>query len=244
MNGGNNAFKFPRRRQAGVLAAIHDTREIEGRCRAGTRPWNVRRCSVLSTRMLTIGCAALTLLFSLADGSHARPLRAGRESAPEASCHRVKRGDTLFSISRKYHVPVDELRRINGLDADTTLRAGYTVRLPRRESPKAREAAAPESDRILFRWPLRSVIEFTRDGGDGVRPIGIIITGRPGAPVLSSAQGIVQRIGEMRGYGRYVIVRHESNYLTVYSNLGAVQVRQNQRIPQGRQIGTVDRDEP
>jgi len=62
--------------------------------------------------------------------------------------------------------------------------------------------------------------------------------------VLSSAQGIVQRIGEMRGYGRYVIVRHESNYLTVYSNLGAVQVRQNQRIPQGRQIGTVDRDEP
>jgi murein DD-endopeptidase MepM/ murein hydrolase activator NlpD len=107
----------------------------------------------------------------------------------------VKRGDTLFSISRKYHVPVDELRRINNLDAGTALRAGYMVRLPRREGPKAREAAAPEADRILFRG---------RSERDRVHPrrrrrrkaYRHYHHRAPGAPVLSSAQGIVQRIGE------------------------------------------------
>lgn len=38
---------------------------------------------------------------------------------PEPEHHSVEKGDTLYSISRKYGVSVDELKSINGLDSNT-----------------------------------------------------------------------------------------------------------------------------
>ncbi len=44
--------------------------------------------------------------------------------------HEVQRGDTLFSISRKYGVPVDALRDANQLDDADAIHAGTTLVIP------------------------------------------------------------------------------------------------------------------
>jgi membrane-bound lytic murein transglycosylase D len=54
-----------------------------------------------------------------ARGSHAR-----------GATHRVRRGETLTGIARRYHVSVRSLRRVNGLAVQQTLRAGMRLRIP------------------------------------------------------------------------------------------------------------------
>ena len=46
-----------------------------------------------------------------------------------SSYHRVKSGETLYSISRRYNTSVSELKRVNGLTSDS-IRSGQSLRLP------------------------------------------------------------------------------------------------------------------
>jgi len=62
--------------------------------------------------------------------------------------------------------------------------------------------------------------------------------GRSGAPVLSSARGVVEKIGTMRGFGHYVIIKHERHYLTVYSRMSGINVSEGDTVGRGRMIGT------
>ncbi len=156
--------------------------------------------------------------------------------------YRVKRGDTLFSIARKFHVSVNTIRRTNNIRQGSTLYSGQRLRIPSQEKSRiARTAGSSRTQRRpRFSWPLTSILTIRRDSLDGVRPIGIIITGRPGANVQCSAMGTVKKIGMMRGYGRYVIVKHGTSYLTVYANLAQISVQEGQRVPRGRTIGRIN----
>lgn len=42
--------------------------------------------------------------------------------------HKIKSGDTLGSISRKYHVSIDKLCSLNGIKRTTVLRIGQVLR--------------------------------------------------------------------------------------------------------------------
>ncbi len=175
--------------------------------------------------------------------------RSGRSSTERAArqksghiTYRTKRGDTLYSISRRFHVAVQKIRRANGIRHDNTLYTGQRLKIPKKELSDNNTTAATADTRGMprFRWPLSRILTIQRDSLDGVRPIGIIITGRPGANVQCSAPGTVKKIGIMRGYGKYVIVRHRSSYLSVYANLAHITVQEGQQVPQGRTIGRID----
>jgi LysM repeat protein len=64
------------------------------------------------------------------------PIRSTKVSGPaekatksgKAINHKVQKGDTLASLSRKYGIPVTEIRNINGLKSDT-LKIGQTLQL-------------------------------------------------------------------------------------------------------------------
>ncbi|MDE1171333.1 MAG: LysM peptidoglycan-binding domain-containing protein [Verrucomicrobium sp.] len=54
--------------------------------------------------------------------------------------HRVAKGETLFSIAKRYQLPVADLREANGYQGTPTLRVGQVVKLP---SARAVAVAAP-----------------------------------------------------------------------------------------------------
>src|SRR3954470_3481170 len=53
----------------------------------------------------------------------------GRHAARIAT-HRVRSGETLIGIARRYRVSLTALRRVNALPAEYTLRAGKRLRIP------------------------------------------------------------------------------------------------------------------
>ena len=57
--------------------------------------------------------------------------------------HVVNRGDTLMSIAHRNHVPVAELAKANGIDANSKLKLGQKINVPGAKSAAAPVAAPP-----------------------------------------------------------------------------------------------------
>jgi septal ring factor EnvC (AmiA/AmiB activator) len=74
-----------------------------------------------------------------------------------------------------------------------------------------------------------------------VRNNGIEIETVAGNEARAVFDGVVSRIFILPGYNSSVIVRH-GNYLTLYSNLGSVGVRQGDRVKTGQSLGVIFTD--
>ncbi len=166
----------------------------------------------------------------------------------------VKKGDTLFRIAQNNKVTVREISDLNKLDDRSRIYAGMKLRIPlkgngdnnQKKSIIKNKASSVTSaggvQKFKFLWPMKKVDNFKRDGNESVKPIGIIITGPPRAEVFASEAGVVMRTGYMRGFGRYVVVNHGERYLTVYSNLLVVNVKEGDRLRKGAGIGLISED--
>lgn len=62
--------------------------------------------------------------------SYTPPVPSSPPVSSGGSSHTVASGDTLWGLSRKYSVSVDEIRQANGLTSDTIV-TGQTLNIPR-----------------------------------------------------------------------------------------------------------------
>ena len=73
---------------------------------------------------------------------------------------------------------------------------------------------------------------------------GIEITGKLGQPVFSSAAGKVVYSGSsLRGYGKLIIIKHNSTYLSAYAHNDKLLVKEGQMVAKGQmiaQMGSTD----
>ena len=49
---------------------------------------------------------------------------------PKVPVHTVQRGDTLFSIARKYHTPLQDLMKLNGITPTDIIKPGQILKIP------------------------------------------------------------------------------------------------------------------
>lgn len=183
----------------------------------------------------------------------------------EFRTHKVQKGENLYRISLKYGTTMDEIVKINNLKNENSIFAGMTLKIPAAKNTSAKiqsskdvsnaKTAAvknpakavvtqtkPSGKKENFSWPIKNVISCQQDGFDGVKAIGLIIKGPAGSTVHCSAGGVVQRVGYMRGYGNFVLVKHPGDYFTIYSYLENIVVKQGQVIGKGTLLGRVDSD--
>jgi LysM repeat protein len=157
--------------------------------------------------------------------------------------YKVVKGDNLSKISDKFNVPVSELLKINKIKNNDKIQLGMLIKIPDKKIPIISGSSNQYrsiSEAPRFIWPMKSVYSAKRDGQDGVKPIGIIITGNSENCVLSSADGIIKKIGHMRGFGNYIIIKHVNKYLTIYSNLKKIEVTEGDRIKSGELLGKIE----
>ena len=169
--------------------------------------------------------------------------------------HTVKRGDTLYSISRSTGVSVRTLARLNGLRPPYRIFPGQKLRLsgravaarsaPRRSQARPKAPAKPSASRaptsqaggVTWRWPTSSRV-VNEYGGTNK---GLDFSVQPGTQVLSAADGEVVYAGAgLAGFERLVIVRHNAEYLSAYSINQPVIVKEKQRIKGGQPIAAIN----
>ena len=68
---------------------------------------------------------------------------------------------------------------------------------------------------------------------------GIDIEAPQGSKVLATADGVVEFAGWYGDYGKTVIIRHPSGYLTLYGHLSQIDVKEGQKVKAGDVVGRV-----
>ena len=70
---------------------------------------------------------------------------------------------------------------------------------------------------------------------------GIDFAARKGTPIYAAGDGIIERANFYGGYGRYIRIRHNSQYKTAYAHLSkfAKKIKKNAKVKQGDIIGYV-----
>ena len=68
---------------------------------------------------------------------------------------------------------------------------------------------------------------------------GVVIRAPSGAPVQAVADGVVIYDSWLRGYGRFLILQHDSGFYTLYAHLGDVLVENGTLVQAGDQIALV-----
>lgn len=90
-----------------------------------------------------------------------------------------------------------------------------------------------------FLWPLRGeILSDFGPKGTGQRNDGINILAARGAPVRASSAGEVVYAGDqVPGFGNLVLIKHPDGWVTAYAHLSNVDVKIQQKVLQGQQIG-------
>lgn len=100
-------------------------------------------------------------------------------------------------------------------------------------------------DDIPWAWPTPPT-DTVVAGFDEQRNKGLDIAGKPGDPVLASADGRVVYAGAgLRGYGNLIILKHNNTFLSAYAHNQLLLVKEDQTVRKGQKIaemGSSDAD--
>lgn len=178
-------------------------------------------------------------------------------------------GDTLYSISRKYSVPVNDLAVMNKLSAPFTLSVGQKLKVPNLGTANVKGAAQAEKTATVtptktetkkissdpskklptitarssskFAWPVRGkILSGYGAKSSGLFNDGINIGAAQGTAVKAAENGVVAYAGnEVKGMGNLIIIQHASGWMTVYAHMDSLDVKRGVRVSVGQKIGTV-----
>ncbi len=106
----------------------------------------------------------------------------------------------------------------------------------------AKNLAAIEAD-SKWNWPTVGKIVREFDLAE-INRQGVDIDAGPGAGVQAAADGEVVYSGkDLASYGNLVILRHDDNYLTAYSKVNDIIVKENQKVRAGDVIAILGSDQ-
>jgi murein DD-endopeptidase MepM/ murein hydrolase activator NlpD len=108
-------------------------------------------------------------------------------------------------------------------------------------TPAPTDAQVSQAGKGKFQWPLRGEIlsDFGARPGNQHND-GIDIQAEAGATVRAAAEGDVIYAGDqVPGFGNLVLIKHADGWATAYAHLSRIDVKNQQKVTQGQQIGQV-----
>jgi murein DD-endopeptidase MepM/ murein hydrolase activator NlpD len=151
----------------------------------------------------------------------------------------IKKGETLWQISKKYKIPIDEICKLNNIKNISKVKAGSKIYLPSCLQEKSTENE--EKINITLRLPVSG--EIVKDFGIGdniVKLNGIELKSKNCQDVFASATGIVKYAGFLKGYGKIIIIHHPGKISTVYAYLDEIFVKPEENVYTGKRIGKLN----
>ena len=163
----------------------------------------------------------------------------------------IRKGDR-FSVIYESISHLGKVVRTGRILAAEFVNDGHTYRVVWFEGSDGKSGYYTADGKNIRKTFLRSPLEFSRvTSGFGSRfhPVlkerrahrGVDFGAPIGTRVRATGDGIVEVAGRQGGYGNLVILRHQSQYQTVYGHLNgfAASVRKGTRVSQGDVIGYV-----
>ena len=195
----------------------------------------------------------------ISDVATVRPQAAGSVTANTGggyASYRVVRGDTFYSIARKFSVTEKQIRDANSLPDKYMLREGDSLMIPQKAGTvaaagnpavaagpvpqvktetRAPDVKAPDSS---VSWPI-AARELNYMTG---KLSGVVLTGARAEPVKSLTWGTILSAGPYRGFGQVAIIQVEGGYLYVYGGCESLSVKEGDKVGPGTELGKLGVD--
>ncbi len=194
---------------------------------------------------------------------HRGPVLPDSSSKANGVYHTVQKGQTLWRISKTYQVSMQDVAELNNITDHSQIKVGDRLFIPgavkqlpvestagtvaqppsqpgsTRPPAEAPEPAAPviEKNVGMFIWPIIGPLSKRFGIHGGMKHDGIDIKGASEANIMASRAGKVIFSAVLEGYGNTIIVQHDSNFVTVYANLGENMVARDQQVKQSQVLG-------
>lgn len=164
----------------------------------------------------------------------------------------VQKGDTFWHIAQINDITVDELKKMNNLSSETTLKVGQKLKIPATivdttkttptelpdlTSSDPRNYSDKKGDSTLV-WPVKtSSVTYTKGKVGGVQ-----LSASKNEAVTAIRAGTVMYCGNYRGYGQVVFVQSKTGHVYAYAGLGSIKVTKGQYVVFGDTLGTAGVD--
>lgn len=174
--------------------------------------------------------------------------RAVRESPAASATYRVRGGDTLFAIARRYGTTVRAIAEANHLASTHRLKVGQRLTVPLASgggTAPARELTTTQSTLTTtatargFIWPARGLLTSRYGWRYRRHHDGIDLAAPHGSPIYAARAGRVAFAGWYYGYGRAVIIDHGEGLTTLYGHASSLLVRTGEMVRRGQVIGRI-----
>jgi len=176
---------------------------------------------------------------------------AGDKYEGGASTYKVKKGDTLSAIARRYGTTVDALVRENNIANRNLIYPGQELKIPGGGGPSTgvenvnsqqKGGGSTKLHHPLSGYPITSKFGMRTLNGQTKQHNGMDFGAPTGTPIRAAAGGTVVTAvtNSNSGYGNYVVIQHDDGTLsTLYAHCSSVSVKVGQRVEQGDVIGKV-----
>lgn len=153
---------------------------------------------------------------------------------------KLKKGETLWRISKRYNIPLNTLKKINRIKNISKVKAGQKIYLPASKKKKKYRKKKKKITRlnIKLRRPVSGkILNNFNQGGNLIQCNGIEYLTKRHEKVRSALRGTVKYTGILRGYGKVVIIQYSPYISTIYAYLEKIHVKQGQKVNKNQVIG-------
>ncbi|MBE9532830.1 MAG: peptidoglycan DD-metalloendopeptidase family protein [Proteobacteria bacterium] len=172
--------------------------------------------------------------------------------------YKVKKGDTLYSISWRYGMDYKTLAKINNIRSPYNIYIGQKLKFKsytktsqktsssskKKSTPTkktTKKVSASTNKRLAWRWPTKGKVVSTYSKSATGRK-GIDIAGKSGQQIIAAASGKVVYSGNgLPRYGNLLIIKHNDVYLSAYAHNKALLVKEGQQVKAGQRIALLGR---
>ena len=238
---------------SGLSAAASTYTFISEKPRAEVIEYEVKSGDTVSSIAERFGVSVDTIIWENNFASDKVKIKAGqvlRVLPASGILHAVKRGETIYSIAKKYDVSaqavVDWPYNTFTNDETFALAVGQTLMVPDGVMPKKEPVApryfakvSPEVGIVTgtgqFVWPAGG--QITQWYRAWHRGIDIANRSLPGIAAADSGTVIVVGWPAPWAYGKRVLIDHGNGYQTLYAHLNDIYVSAGQKVSRGQVIG-------
>ncbi|MDH5358524.1 MAG: peptidoglycan DD-metalloendopeptidase family protein [Gammaproteobacteria bacterium] len=205
------------------------------------------------------GGQAVAPVGSYGYGSKAKTSQSNAGQVKLPTVYKVKKGDTLYSISWRYGMDYKILAKINHIrppyrifvgqkllfksyrNTESTTKSTATASKKTTKTTKPEPKGTASNQRLTWRWPTKGEVISTYSKSAAGRK-GINISGKSGQQVVAAASGKVVYSGNgLPRYGNLLIIKHNDVYLSAYAHNKSLLVKEGQYVKSGQKIALLGR---
>ena len=160
--------------------------------------------------------------------------------------HTLRRGETVWDLSRRFRVGMDTIMRANNITDPRRLRpgqrliiSGVATATPTLSQRSATLLASRSDSRTAFLWPASGQISSGYGPRWGSFHYGIDIAAMVGTPILAIAAGTVTDAGWRPGFGKMVRIEHDNGWVSIYGHSSRIFVAAGLEVKTGQKIAAV-----